>query len=200
MRKSLSIAAAVVALSVLGACSSSGSDEAAKDTTTTTVTKATTSTTTPGVEAKTWAKEFCGSLGTWLTDIQKASDAASDQAKVGDVGSLRQAVADLYGTMSSATKTLMEDITSQGPPDIENGDAFQAALLGKFQVVDQAALDTQGEIQALDGDIATVQPKIDDLGTTFQKKVEAATSSFEELGETYPSAELSGAIKADCAF
>ncbi|MGN6696096.1 MAG: hypothetical protein ACTHN0_18095 [Aquihabitans sp.] len=199
MRKSLSIVAAVVALSLLGACSSGGSDDAAKDTTTT-VEKTTTTTTTPGVAVETWAEDFCGSLGTWLTDIQKASDAASDQAKVGDVDSLRQAVAKLYGTMSSATKTLMEDITSQGPPDIEDGEAFQAALLGKFQVVDQAALDTQEQIQALQGDIATVQTKIDELGTTFQKQVEGATSSFDDLGKKYPSSELSGAIEADCTF
>ena len=79
VRTSLVIAAAVVTLSLLGACSSGSSDDVAKETTTTEK-QATTTTTAAGTEVSTWAKSFCGSLGTWLTDIQQASDAAGDQA------------------------------------------------------------------------------------------------------------------------
>jgi len=200
MRKSLTIVAAVVALGLLGACSSGGSDDAAKDTTTT-AKEATTTTTTAGVKVETWATDFCGSLGTWLGDIKKASDAAGDQAKVGDVGSLQRAVGNLYGTMSSATKTLIEEITAQGPPDIEDGEAFQAALIGKYEVVDQAALDVQEEITATPAeDIATFQAKVDELGTRFQAKVEDASKAILALGTKYPSKELSAAIKSSCLF
>jgi len=199
MRKSLTIAAAVVALSVLGACSSSGSDDAAKETTTTE--KEITTTTEAGVAVDEWATTFCGSLGTWLDEIQKASDEAGNDVKVGDVPSLQTAVSDLYGTMSSATKTLIEDVSAEGAPDIEDGEDFQAALLGKFQDVDQAALEVQEEIGTLPtDDIATFQSKVDELGTGFQAKVEEASQAIEALGTTYPSAELSDAIASSCTF
>lgn len=201
MRKSLTTVAAVLCLSILGACSSGGSDDAAKDTTTTTEKATTTTTAAPGVDIDEWATTFCTSLGTWLGDIKDASAAAGDQAKVGDAVSLQRAVGELYGTMSSATKTLIEEVSAQGAPDIEDGEDFQTALIGKYQVVDEAALDVQTQIEAAPtDDIATLQAKIDELGAGFQAEVEDASKAILALGRKYPSTELSAAIKSACLF
>lgn len=214
MRKSLSIVMAVAALTFLGACGASGgsSDGDKKDTTTTaaaaeetTTTEAEETTTTEaesdGVDVDEWATSFCGSFSTWLDEIQTASSGVSDNVTPGDIESAKTAIADLFGTASSATQTLMSEIEDAGDPDIEDGDQLVDDLLEKFQGFDDAATSAQTEIQALaTDDIATFQSEAEALTTQFQDEVQTVADSFSEIDAKYPSQELNDALNSACDF
>lgn len=203
MRKSLTIVVLAASLALLGACGSSGgSDEGSAEESTTTTEKATTTTTEAAAsDVETWAAAFCGSIDTWLTTIQTSTEAVGQDVQDGDGAGLQAAVAEVYGTMSTATQTLIASIDAEGPPDIDDGDKLQEELLDKFQAVDDAAVATKAQIEgAATDDIATLQSQIDELGVAFQTEVEKATTALADLGDTYPSPELDAAVNASCDF
>ncbi len=207
MRKSLSILVAAATLSFLGACGTSGgNDDASSDGSTTTAAPAedTTTTTEPdaeGVDVAEWAGSFCGSFGTWLDEIKDASERVADDVTPGDIGSAKIAIAALFGTASSATQTLIDEIADVGAPDIDDGDQLVEDLIEKFEAFDAAALSAQSDTEALaDDDIATFQAEADALTTQFQDEVDKVADSFEEIDTKYPSPELNAEINAACTF
>jgi polyhydroxyalkanoate synthesis regulator phasin len=205
MRKTLSILVAVAALTFLGACGASGgSDDAKKaDSTTTAAPKDTTTTTeaTKTVEVAAWADSFCGSFGTWLDEIKTASSGVSDSVTPGDIPSAKTAIAGLFGTASTATQTLIDELEAAGAPDIDDGDQLVDDLIEKFQAFDTAAQKAKADTEALaTDDITTFQSSADDLTTTFQDEVDKVAESFSEIDTKYPSQELSDEINSACAF
>jgi hypothetical protein len=191
MRKTLSILVVAAAVTVLGACgTSSGSDEA---TTTTTEVKV--------VPVATWADTFCGSFSTWLADIEKASNTVGDDVDQGDVDAAKTAIADLFGTASTATQTLISDMKADGAPDITDGDQLVADLIEKFEAFDAAANDAKTEAGSLpDGDVDEFKAAATELTDQFQDEISTVADSFTEIDKNYPSAELSKELTSACDF
>lgn len=188
MRKTLSIVAAVAALSFLGACGASGGSDDAKadDPTTTAAPKEETTTTTEAesdaVDVAEWADSFCGSFSTWLDEIQTASGGVEENVTPGDIDSAKTAIADLFGSASEATQTLISDLEDAGDPDIEDGGQLVDDLIEKFEAFDAAAQDAQSDTEALaTDDIATFQSDADELTTRFQDEVNTVADSFSEI-------------------
>ncbi len=206
MRKTLSILVAVAALSFLGACGASGGSDAKSDNPTTAAPKEATTTSTTEADTNTvkvaaWADSFCGSFGTWLDDIKTASSGVSDNVTPGDIDSAKTAIADLFGTASSATQTLIDEMQAAGDPDIEDGDKLVDDLIGKFQAFDEAAQKAKTETEALaTDDITTFQSEADKLTTTFQDEVDTVAESFSEIDTKYPSEELNTELNSACSF
>ena len=208
MRKTLSILVTVAALSFLGACGASGGSDGAKadDPTTTAAPKEETTTTTTeaksdAVDVAEWADSFCGSFSTWLDAIQAASSGVADNVTPGDIDSAKTAIADLFGTASDATQTLIDEIEGAGDPDIDDGDKLVDDLTEKFQAFDSAAQTAKSDTEALaTDDIATFQSEADDLTTTFQDEVDKVAESFSEIDTKYPSEELNTELNSACNF
>ena len=211
MRKTLSILAVAAAVTFLGACGASGgSDDAKSDDPTTTVAPkddAEETTTTEAeedadtVEVAEWADSFCGSFSTWLDEIQTASSGVADNVTPGDIESAKTAIADLFGTASEATQTLISDLESAGAPDIDDGDQLVDDLIEKFQAFDDAAQKAKSDTEALaSDDIATFQSEADELTTTFQDEVDTVADSFSEIDAKYKSEELNSELESACDF
>jgi len=207
MRKTLSIVAAVAALSFLGACGASGGSDDAKadDPTTTAAPKEETTTTTEAesdaVDVAEWADSFCGSFSTWLDEIQTASGGVEENVTPGDIDSAKTAIADLFGSASEATQTLISDLEDAGDPDIEDGGQLVDDLIEKFEAFDAAAQDAQSDTEALaTDDIATFQSDADELTTRFQDEVNTVADSFSEIDTKYPSEELNTELNSACDF
>ncbi|WP_421120059.1 lipoprotein [Aquihabitans daechungensis] len=208
MRKTLSIVAAVAALSFLGACGASGgSDDAKADDPTTTAApeEETTTTTTEAesdaVEVADWAESFCGSFSTWLEEIQTASGGVTENVTPGDIDSAKTAIADLFGSASEATQTLISDLEDAGDPDIDDGDELVDDLIEKFEAFDAAALEAKTDTESLaTDDIATFQAEADELTTRFQDEVNTVADSFSEIDTKYPSEELNTELNSACDF
>jgi hypothetical protein len=211
MRKPLSILVAVAALSFLGACGASGGSDADKDTTTTEAEKSTTTeaeetTTTEAdsgdtVEVAEWADSFCGSFSTWLDEIQTASSDVGSDITPGDMDGAKTAIANLFGSASDATQTLMSEIEDAGDPDIEDGDQLVDDLIEKFQGFDDAAQDAKADAEALTtDDVAAFQSDATELTDRFQAEVEKVADSFSEIDAKYPSPELNDELSSACNF
>jgi len=209
MRKTLPILVAVVTVGFLGACGASGgSDNASSDkaaTTTAAPKEETTTTTTEAdndtVEVAAWADDFCGNFSAWLDEIQSASGDVASKVTPGDIESAKTAIADLFGTASDATQTLISELESGGAPDIEDGDQLVDDLIEKFQAFDDAAQKAKTETEGLaSDDISTFQSEADQLTTTFQDEVNKVADSFTEIDQKYQSSELNSEIKKSCNF
>jgi hypothetical protein len=200
MRKSFLVPLAVASLVLVSACGASGGDS---DSTTTEEAKATTTT---EAEAETvavdeWAAGFCSDFGTWLEDIQTASGAVGDKVTPGDVESAKTALAELFGSASTTTQTLIASLEEGGAPDIEDGDELVDDLVTKFQGFDDAAMSAQADAEALEvSDAAAFQQDADELTTTFQDEVNTVADSFAEIDTKYPSDELNAALSESCTF
>ena len=209
MRKTVSIVMAVAALTFLGACGTSGgsSDSEKKDDATTTTAAAAEETTTTteaesdAVEVADWADSFCGSFGAWLDEIEAASSGVGSDVTPGDLDGAKTAIADLFGSASEATQTLISEIESAGAPDIEDGDQLVADLTEKFQGFDEAAQAAQADAEALaTDDVAQFQTDATELTTRFQDEVQEVADSFSEIDAKYPSPELNEELNSACDF
>ncbi len=207
MRKTLSILLAVAAIGFLGACGASGGndDTTSDDPTTTAAQKEETTTTTEApdesVAVAEWADSFCGSFSSWLDEIKAASDGVGNNVTPGDIESAKTAIADLFGTASTATQTLIDELEAAGDPDIEDGDQLVDDLIEKFEAFDTAAQKAKTETEALaTDDIATFQSEADALTTTFQDEVDKVADSFGEIDTKYPSTELNSELNSACSF
>jgi hypothetical protein len=212
MRKTISIVAAVAALTFLGACGTSGGDDSSDDTTTTaaaseetTTTEAEETTTTEAdsdtVEVSEWAASFCGSFDTWLGEIEDASSSVGDNITPGDVEGAKDAIAGLFGTASDATQTLIAEMEAAGAPDIEDGDQLVEDLIEKFNAFDEAALDAKADSEALStDDLTAFQADAEALTTRFQDEVNTVADSFSEIDADYPSQELNEELNSACNF
>jgi hypothetical protein len=210
MRKTIPVLMAAAALTFLGACGASGgSDDAKKseDPTTTAAPKEETTTTEADqgddetVAVDEWADTFCGSFSTWLDDIQTASSGVADNVTPGDIDSAKTAIADLFGTASEATQTLIDELESGGAPDIDDGDQLVEDLVEKFQAFDDAAQKAKADTEDLaSDDISTFQSEADELTTTFQDEVGKVADSFSEIDSKYKSEELNAELDKACDF
>ncbi|MCU1369170.1 MAG: hypothetical protein JWO77_364 [Ilumatobacteraceae bacterium] len=209
MRKTLSIVAVAAAITLLGACGASGGSDASDTKATTTVAEkeAATTTTTEAepagdtVEVAEWADSFCGTFSTWLSEIEDASNRVGTDITPGDVEGAKTAIADLFGTASTATQTLIGDLESAGAPDIEDGDQLVADLVEKFEAFDAAAQDAKADSEALSTDDATAfQADAEELTTRFQDEVNTVADSFGEIDTKYPSQELNDELTSACDF
>lgn len=213
MRKTISIVAAVAALTFLGACGTSGGDDSSSvDPTTTaatseetTTTEAEETTTTEAesdtVEVAEWATSFCGSFDTWLSEIEDASNSVGGSITPGDAEGAKDAIAGLFGQASDATQTLIAEMEAAGAPDIEDGDQLVDDLIEKFNAFDEAALDAQADSEALaTDDLTAFQSEAEELTTRFQDEVNTVADSFSEIDTKYPSQELNDELTSACNF
>lgn len=203
MRKSFLVPLAVASLAFVSVCGASGGDSDSSDKSTTTEAKATTTTEAEAeaVAVDKWAASFCSDFGTWLEDIQAASGAVGDKVTPGDIESAKTALAELFGSASATTQTLITSLEEGGAPDIEDGDELVEDLVTKFQGFDDAAMSAQSDAEALEvSDVTAFQQDADELTTTFQDEVNTVADSFAEIDTKYPSDELNAALSESCTF
>jgi polyhydroxyalkanoate synthesis regulator phasin len=215
MRRYLLALLAVLAL-FAAACGASGDDDAADVTTTTSSESGdeadeTTTTTTEdegggdpsgdGVEVEEWADQFCGGFEGWLDGVTATSESLEGSIQPGDLEGAKTAIVGLFADVGDQTQELIDEIEAIGAPDIDDGEAFQQDLLGKFEDF-HAAIDTaRTEAEAAStADPAAFQATITELLSTFEQETQEIGDSFAELDAKYADAGLNAAVSESCSF
>lgn len=222
MRKLLVALIAAFAL-FSGACGASGDGDAADSSTTeaSSSTTADTPETTGGSEAdettttydgsgpgsgdlvavEVWADGFCGSFEGWLNGVNTLAEGLQSAIVPGDLEGAKTAIVGLFTDVSSLTGTMIDEVDALGAPDIDDGESFHEALLGKFEEFRASIETARGQAEAAStADPATFQTTISDLVATFQAETQSVGNSFSELDSQYGDAALDAAMSDSCSF
>jgi membrane protein implicated in regulation of membrane protease activity len=74
--------------------------------------------------AESWANDVCGSLSTWVSDVEETVQSVTDAGLAIDEDDVQEAV----DQVAEATDTLAEDLEELGPPETEGGDQARSEL------------------------------------------------------------------------
>jgi membrane protein implicated in regulation of membrane protease activity len=120
--------------------------------------------------AESWANNVCGSLSTWLTDIDEAVSSLTEGGPSADEGDLQAAV----DQVADATNELADDLEELGPPETDGGEQAQSeveslatSLRSEVQTV-QRAIDSDGGAVAVTSSVSTsLSSAASEVQTTF---------------------------------
>jgi ABC-type glycerol-3-phosphate transport system substrate-binding protein len=160
------VASALVAVALLGACSES---KPASD----------------RVAPKTWAKSVCGALKPWTAEIQQLQGQAQQKitAKSNAAQTKTELVA-LFGGMEQSTSTVLTEVAKAGVPDVTDGDK----IADQFVQVLTGARDSFATGREAVDKLGTA-----DQAAFYNGVVAAGTEMSKEYGQT---AEAFGEIKS----
>jgi membrane protein implicated in regulation of membrane protease activity len=137
--------------------------------------------------AESWANNVCGSLSTWLTDIDEAVSSLTEGGLSADEGDLQAAV----DQVADATNELADDLEEQGPPETEGGQQAESEL-------ESLATSLRSEVQTVqravesDGGAVAVTSTVSMSVSTAASEVQ---STFGNLGALDPGGELENAFE-----
>jgi hypothetical protein len=143
------------------------------------------------VSAATWLDDFCTALGTWQTEL---TEGAPDFADVSDAESAKDTLVSYLDSVVAATDTLVSDIQAAGVPDVENGEAIASEMRTAIASVGDDFAAAKADVEALSvDDPAAFASGLTDVGTTLTNAGTTAGTTFDQLAEQYPSADLDAA-------
>lgn len=201
------LSATIAALLLVTACSTDGDDDAADTTTTTAAsepTEATTSTTeapAPGtVSLDEWAAGFCGAFADWTTAIEDLGTASKDDiAAATTPAGAKEAVVATFEGATTLTDDLIEAVTSQDPPDMEDGEGMVAAFAEKFQEFVDVTEASQTRAEAVDAEASDFSEQVKTIYTDFENDFASIGNSFGEIDQEYPDPEFQAALSDACS-
>lgn len=154
---------------------------------------------------KEWVSTLCGSLVTWEQTVKKQFTQLNTtvvKLKKSGKADPKRAKAELVrflGRIVGSTNTLVNKLKAVGPPDMENGDKLQGALLTGLGQVNTAFKDARTAAQKLPtGSRKQFALAAQRLGTTVKASVSRANGALSGLAK-YDTPELDQAFKDDPA-
>lgn len=143
------------------------------------------------VPAATWMGNFCTALDTWQTEL---TDGAPDFSSLTDAESAKETLVSYLDSIVAATGTLVTDIQAAGVPDVENGEAIATEMRSAIASVGDDFAAAKAKVEALSiDDPAAFASGLTEVGTTLTDAGTAAGSTFDQLAEKYPAADLDAA-------
>jgi len=151
-----------------------------------------------------WADSVCTDLSTWKSSITAIAEVGESVTPE----SLRQSLSDA----STATQTLVDELTALGPPDLESGDQLKqqldadaAEIQSSFDTLRQDAEDAADAgsasdfIQALAALAPQFQALLDTISTTLDdlENADVAEASKSELTQAFSDASSCQQLRAD---
>lgn len=198
--------ATVAALLLITACSTGGDDDAATTTTAeaTTTTEAPT-TTTEVVDPDTasleeWAEGFCGAFADWTAGIEDLGETSKNEIAAASTPSgARDAVVATFEGATALTDELIEAVTSQDPPDMDDGQGMVDAFAAKFQEFADVIEASQVRAEAVDVNAADFAEQVQTIYTDFENDFASIGNSFGEIDREYPDPEFQAALSSACS-
>lgn len=140
------------------------------------------------VSATTWMDGLCTALGTWQTEL---TDNAPDLSSATDVQATKDSLVSFLGTAVTATRTLVDDIQAAGVPEVENGEAIATEMRSAIAAVGDKFSAAKDTLEGLStDDPAAFAADLSEIGTTLSEAGTAAGTTFDQLAEKYPAADL----------
>ena len=161
---------------------------------------------TAAIPAKRWTANFCGSIGSWITQIRartatyNTSITAWKKTGNGKISKIRGILVVYVGDTSTLTDTMISKVKDAGPPAVANGAKTQAqvnAALGQVSAIFHKAL-TQARALPKSNAILFAQ-KAEVLAATINSGVAAIGPAFAAIGKTAaPALTRAGRTTAAC--
>lgn len=140
------------------------------------------------VSAATWIGDLCTALDTWQTEL---TDNAPDLSSATDAGATKDSLVSFLGTAVTATRTLVDDIQAAGVPEVENGEAIATEMRSAIAAVGDKFSAAKDTLEGLStDDPAAFAADLSEIGTTLSEAGTAAGTTFDQLAEKYPAADL----------
>lgn len=151
-----------------------------------------------------WADSVCTDLSTWKSSITSIAEVGESVTPE----SLRQSLSDA----STATQTLVDELTALGPPDLESGDQLEqqldsdaAEIQSSFDTLRQDAEDAADAgsasdfIQALAALAPQFQALLDTISTTLDdlENADVSEAAKSELTQAFADASSCQQLRAD---
>jgi hypothetical protein len=144
-----------------------------------------------------WASTVCGALEDWGTSLRTGSqELAPAMQNTRDLENVKEAYIGFLEESAQSSKELVDEVKSAGPPDTEEGQAVQDALVSAFEKVQASfarAVDEAQELSTADGDSFRIG--VGRLSGDVEKNLQAAGRFFTGIGER--SSEIEEAIEDD---
>ena len=132
--------------------------------------------------AEGWASSVCGSMSTWLAEVDEALQSLTDDGSALDEEDVRTAV----DQVEEATATLVEDLEELGPPETEGGEEAQRQL---ESLAEELRSEVETVQEAVDSESGTAEVASTVSGSVSQAFAEISAFSAELRG-TDPDGEL----------
>jgi hypothetical protein len=135
--------------------------------------------------------ELCTALDTWQTEL---TEGVPDFSSVTDIESTKDSLVSYLGSVVTATQTPVDDLQAAGVPEVENGEAIATEMQSALSSIGDEFAAARDSVEGLSTeDPAAFASSLTDLGTTLTEAGTAAGTTFDQLAEQYPSADLDAA-------
>jgi hypothetical protein len=135
-----------------------------------------------------WAETVCGALDDWGTSLQAGSqELAPAMQNTRDLENVKENYIGFLEDAEQSSQKLVGEVKSAGPPETEEGQAVQSALVSALEKVQQSfarAVDRAEELSTNDGDSFRVG--VGALSNDVEKNLQAAGASFNGIAERSP--------------
>lgn len=181
-RRCLVLAGGLLLALGLAGCGTTGDEQAA----------GTTTTAAPAVArlpVAEWGGGVCRALTVWTKGFDRMGtdfDADLEDVKKGDVETVRDLLADLFGEAADQTHVLVGQLKQIGAPDLDKGPAIARELHTGIVKVHVQFTNLAKEVAALDTDDPSgFRDEIDALNDDFQEAIDEISDSLDDFESRY---------------
>jgi hypothetical protein len=153
------------------------------------------------VEPEAWAADVCGSVGTWLEDVQKRSGEIGKTAEQAEsLEEVKREFIAFFEGVTTRTDELLTEIDGAGTPDVEEGEAIAQDLQDSIRPLRDALVDAREQAENLptDDQQAFAEQAVA-AGQTVERAGTDVQNAFERLDSEYDAPELQRAFEEEQA-
>jgi hypothetical protein len=153
------------------------------------------------VEPDAWAADVCGSVGTWLDDVQKRSGEIGKTAEQADsLEEVKREFIAFFEGVTGRTDEMLAEIEAAGAPDVDEGEAIAQDLQDSIRPLRDALVDAREQAEDLptDDQQAFAEQAVA-AGQTVEKAGTDVQTAFERLDSEYDAPELQRAFEEEQA-
>jgi hypothetical protein len=149
-----------------------------------------------GTDPGKYAASVCGALVDWQTTLQNSgTEMSSGLSSSSTPSEVKSKFVDFMSAAVDATETLQSKAKSAGPPDVKDGEKFQADLDGALDTAVKAFKNARDKAKQLPtSDTAAFQSQASALGQTLTQEGNKISTQFNGLSGKYDSKDLNDAF------
>lgn len=148
------------------------------------------------VEASAWTADVCGSVSSWLEDVEaRSSEIGSSAQDAGSVEGIKRELVAFFDEMIDRTDRMVTEIERAGVPDVDDGDAIAEDFRTSMGPLREALADARDRAEKLPADDpeAFAQGAVA-LGEDVQNAGGDVQKAFDDLEQKYDTPELDQAF------
>lgn len=145
-----------------------------------------------------WAAEFCSGFNTWVGALQTSTEEIDTSVSPTDYPAQQRTLVAFFEGQAAAATAMVERIEAGSVPDIEGGSALVEDLVELFSGVLEAAEGAGAALAALDPAAASFEVDGQEIVTSYQEALGSAGERFTRLAEEYPELAEETSFEEEC--